>query len=212
MTSKPPRKARPSVLQEVQEYKRSRIIEEALRLFYERGYDGTSVDALASEIGVTKPFIYSYFTNKRAILETVHEQSARRVHGYIAEAASGTAPPPARLAKFVRDFTIENIKHQIASGVYLQEEKNLSEDAQARIREIERSFNDLLAGLIQQGCDEGYFRVSHPKLAALSIAGMVRWVHRWYSPEGSMQPEALADAIAALSLNLVGYRETQQGE
>lgn len=41
--------------EEMQEFKRRRIIEEALRLFYERGYDGTSVDALAATIGVTKP-------------------------------------------------------------------------------------------------------------------------------------------------------------
>lgn len=197
--------ARVSLRDEMQEYKRSRIIEEALRLFYERGYDGTSVDALAAEIGVTKPFIYSYFENKRAILETVHEQSAKRVHGYIAEAVASELPTHEKLVTFIRAFTIENIKHQIASGVYLQEEKNLSDDFVSRIRETERSFNELLTGLIESGCKEGIFHVNHPKLAALSIAGMVRWVHRWYSSSGKMAPEALADEIAEQGLNLVGY-------
>lgn len=195
--------------EEMQEFKRRRIIEEALRLFYERGYDGTSVDALAATIGVTKPFIYSYFENKRAILEAVHEQSARRVHGYIASAVNGEGPPAQKLQRFLRDFTIENIKHQIASGVYLQEEKNLSDDCVMRIRDIERSFNDLLTGLIKQGCDEGVFRVEEPKLAALSIAGMVRWVHRWYSPTGRFTPEQLADEISKLGLNLVGFDPTR---
>src|SRR5690625_2732704 len=175
-------------LKEIQEYKKERIVEEAIRLFYERGYDGTSVEALASEIGVTKPFIYSYFSNKLAILEAVYEQSAKRVHQYVEQAAKGEGTPPERLEKFIYDFTIENIKHQIASSVYLQEEKKLSPEAKNRIIATERSFNNLLAQLIDKGCKQGYFKVEHPKLAALSIAGVVRWVHRWYSPKGKMKP------------------------
>lgn len=191
---------------ELHALKRARIVDAAVRLFYERGYDGTTVDALAADIGVAKPFIYSHFSSKQAILETVYEQSATRLHANIEAVVASDQPVPDKLAGFLREFTLENIDRQVTSGVYLQEEKNLSEAFLTRIRAVERSFNDLLAGLVAQGCEEGHFHVTQPKLAALSIAGMVRWVHRWYSPDGPLSPEELAEEIAQLGLNLVGYR------
>ncbi|MGX0905100.1 AcrR family transcriptional regulator [Roseovarius sp. MBR-79] len=195
---------------EAQEFKRKRIIEVALKLFYRHGYEGTSVEAIAAEIGVTKPFIYSYFKNKQEILQILYQQSAERVHDYVAAAAAGDGPVEQRMEIFLRDFTLENIDHQIASGVYLQEEKHLSTEGRARIRTIERSFNRLLAGMITEGCKAGVFYVEDPKLAALSIAGVVRWVHRWYSAEGRMSPEDLADRIARLGLAMVGYNNKNQ--
>lgn len=203
--SRSPHSPKSDIKAEAQEFKRKRIIEVALKLFYERGYDSTSVEAIAAEIGVTKPFIYSYFKNKQEILQILYEQSAERVHDYVAAAAKGDGPVEARMERFLRDFTLENIDHQIASGVYLQEEKNLSEEGKSCIQKIERSFNQLLAGLITEGCQAGVFRVDDAKLAALSIAGVVRWVHRWYSAEGRMTPEDLADHIARLGLAMVGY-------
>lgn len=205
MSAAEPTKA--DIKAEAQEFKRKRILEVALRLFYERGYEGTSVEAIASEIGVTKPFIYSYFKNKQEILQRLYLQSAERVHDYVREAVDSEGPIEARFEHFLRAFTVENIDHQIASGVYLQEEKNLSNEGRVQIRDLERSFNAHLAQLITEGCAAGVFHVSDPKLAALSIAGVVRWVHRWYAPEGRLSPEDLAGEIAALGLSMVGYRK-----
>lgn len=196
-----------SMQKEIKEYKRSRIIQEASKLFYERGFEATSVDMLANELGVTKPFIYSYFTNKRAILEAVHEQSATRLLGYIKKAVEANGSPEDRLRDFVQVFVDENIKHQIASGIYLQEEKNLSPIILERVRDTERAFNRLLAQLIQEGIDTQAFHITDAKLASLCISGMIRWVHRWYSPEGRLTAHEIIEEIAELGMNLVGYHE-----
>src|SRR5260370_9123900 len=103
--------------EEIKEYKRSRIIEEASRLFYEQGFEATSVEMLASELGVTKPFIYSYFPNKRSILEAVYEQSASRLVGHIQQALKSDGSPEERLSPFIPVFVNETIKHQIAVGI-----------------------------------------------------------------------------------------------
>lgn len=46
---------------------RSVMIEAAAKLFAERGFDATSMDALAAAAGVTKPTLYRYFDNKEAL-------------------------------------------------------------------------------------------------------------------------------------------------
>lgn len=196
---------------ELREYKRSRIVEEASTLFYERGYEATSVDLIAEGLGVTKPFVYSYFRNKAAILQAIYERQAARLLDAIQEAAKTSGPPEDRLRAFVKLFVKDNITQQVSSGVFLQEEKHLSEDALARIRKIQREFDSRLAELIQEGIDAGVFRVADAKIASLCISGMVRWVHRWYREDGRLTADEVCDRIAEAALNLVCYRGDSAG-
>jgi TetR/AcrR family transcriptional regulator, mexJK operon transcriptional repressor len=52
--------------------KRASILEAAKRLFPEHGFEGTSMDAVATEAGVSKLTVYSHFGSKEALfVETV---------------------------------------------------------------------------------------------------------------------------------------------
>ena len=59
---------------------RAQILEVAVRLFAARGFDGTSLQMIADELGVTKAAVYYHFRAKvdilRALLEPIHEQLA----------------------------------------------------------------------------------------------------------------------------------------
>lgn len=52
---------------------RERIMECALNLFYQRGYDAVGIQEICNEAGVTKPTLYHYFGSKYGLLETVLE-------------------------------------------------------------------------------------------------------------------------------------------
>jgi len=55
--------------------KRALILERALALFADRGYNGVGVEELATAAGVTKPTLYHYFGSKQGVLEALlHEQ------------------------------------------------------------------------------------------------------------------------------------------
>ena len=54
--------------EEILAYKRERILEEAVKLFYARGFNATTLDDIAAELGVTKPFIYTHFRSKVDLL------------------------------------------------------------------------------------------------------------------------------------------------
>jgi TetR/AcrR family transcriptional repressor of mexJK operon len=52
--------------------KRAAILEAAKRLFPEHGFEGTSMDAIATEAGVSKLTVYSHFGGKEALfIETI---------------------------------------------------------------------------------------------------------------------------------------------
>ena len=50
---------------------KERLLEAALTLFSEKGYDGTSVDEIAESIGIKGPIIYKYFKGKEALLAEI---------------------------------------------------------------------------------------------------------------------------------------------
>ncbi len=60
------------------EARRRRLLEEAIRQFGKQGYQATSLDSVASAIGVRKQTLLYYFSTKDALLEAcVMETSAR---------------------------------------------------------------------------------------------------------------------------------------
>jgi AcrR family transcriptional regulator len=194
------------VRDEVRTFKRSRIVAEASRLFFERGYELTNVDDIATGLSVSKPFIYSLFPHKLAILQAVYAESAERLLGKVKLELERQGSPASRLESLVKTFVGENIEHQVASGIFLQEEKHLPPDQLAHVREVQAAFDHLLADLVRAGIAAGEFAKIDAHLASLSISGMVRWVHRWYRPDGRLSRVEIESEMARLVLNLVGYR------
>lgn len=189
--------------EEIKEYKRERILEAAVALFHERGFAGTTVEAVADRLGVTKPFIYTYYDNKHALLVAIYEQATNRLLALVAKALADDAPPDQQLARLVHAFARENMDTRLISRVFLQEEKHLDEKFMKRIREAQKKFDAQLTALITRGVAGGLFDVEDPGVAALAITGMIRWIQRWYRPEGRRDAEDLARLMADLALNLV---------
>jgi AcrR family transcriptional regulator len=80
---------------------RARIVEHALRLFAQNGYDRTSVAMIARSAGVAQGLLYNYFESKDALLRAIFEQSVADVQESFAEAeALGT--PRERIERLVR--------------------------------------------------------------------------------------------------------------
>lgn len=52
---------------------RTRILEEATRLFATRGYDGTAIQAIAEAVGITRPTLVYHFGSKEQLRDEVLE-------------------------------------------------------------------------------------------------------------------------------------------
>ncbi|GAB3223745.1 TetR family transcriptional regulator [Glycomyces halotolerans] len=67
---------------------RRRIIDVALEMFAERGYDGTTMRAIAAEAGVSVGNAYYYFKSKEHLIQGFYEQATMR-HAELAPKALG---------------------------------------------------------------------------------------------------------------------------
>jgi AcrR family transcriptional regulator len=173
---------------EVQEFKRRRILEEARELFFEQGYEATTLDAIAESLNVTKPFLYSYFRNKSEILNAICEIGITESIAAQEEVLAMPLTPSEKLRMIVERVTSIVIRDQKYVVVYNREEKNLEPAEQKALIDLRKSFDQKLARLIEEGNAAGEFQAEQPRMLAVSISGMLTWVATWFRVRTAYTP------------------------
>jgi hypothetical protein len=189
---------------EITAFKRERILEEAVRLFYERGFSGTTLDDIAAALGVTKPFIYTHFRSKVELLEAACRPTIEMSLDAIARAAEQPGRPGQRLYDGIVHFTKVVLQRQANIAVYFREEKNLSETGLEEINALRKRFDHTLSALLEEGVASGDFHIADVRVAALAIGGMVSWAYTWYQPGGRLTFDDIAVRLADFGLHMVG--------
>ena len=94
---------------------KEKILEEALKLFAQSGYMGTSMNDIASKLGVTKAALYKHYKSKQEILDSIiekmNELDIARVKQY--------EMPESDLEKVTAEYeetAFDKIKQYLASG------------------------------------------------------------------------------------------------
>jgi TetR/AcrR family transcriptional regulator, cholesterol catabolism regulator len=191
---------------EILAYKRERILEEAVKLFYERGFTGTTLDDIAAELGVTKPFIYTHFRGKVELLAALCKPTIELALAAVVNASARPGTPSERLRIAITDFTKVVLQRQPNIAIYFREEKNLSPEALAEINVLRREFDHLLSDLLIEGTASGEFEIQDHSLAALALGGMISWAYTWYRPGGRLTLDETAARMADLALRMAGVR------
>jgi AcrR family transcriptional regulator len=193
---------------EILAYKRERILQEAVKLFYERGFTGTTLDDIAAALGVTKPFIYTHFKSKVELLAALCLPTIEMSMDAAAEAAASPGTPTERLRRLVGDFTRVILQRQANIAVFFREEKHLTEEARAEIATKQKGFDRILSKLLRDGVAAGEFHIPDPSLAALAIGGMISWAYTWHRPNGRLGLEEMCTRMADLATQMAGASQT----
>ncbi len=193
------------IREEVVALKRERTIAVAAELFYERGYENTSLDAIAERMNVTKPFIYAHFTSKAELLAEICSRGIASALAALDGVLTTMAGSPAeRLTEVGLRFVTAVLKSQRHIAIFSREEKNLAPEDFQRISAMRRDFDRKLVELLDEGVAAGEFHMPDTRMAALAIGGMVSWAYVWYRPDGRLTLEQTSHELTSLILGMVG--------
>ena len=169
---------------EISDFKRRRIREEACHLFYQHGYESTTLDAIAAALHVTKPFIYGYYKNKSELLLDICSTGISLSLAALEEPDLEKHSHADKLRRVVERITKLTLRYQEYIVVYVREEKNLAPDQARLIRKQRNAFDHRLAELLMNGKRSGEFTVDDPLMTANTIGGMLTWLSLWFVPGG----------------------------
>jgi AcrR family transcriptional regulator len=189
---------------EVTALKRERTIGAAVDLFYQHGYENTTLDAVAEQLGVTKPFIYANFGAKGELLAEICSRGIAASLEAIDSVLRMQASPTKSLTELSRRFVTAVLESQKHIAIYTREEKNLAAEDAHRIGEMRREFDAKLTKLLDRGIASGEFDIEDARMTALSIGGMVSWAYVWYRPKGRLKLPEIAERMTTLILAMAG--------
>jgi AcrR family transcriptional regulator len=113
---------------------RQQILETAQRLFAEIGYDATSLQMIADEMGLTKAAVYYYFPAKSDILHETLKPGIERLKTLLDEAAlmRGRRARTKHLVNGFVDFLVRNRHYTVMASTEPAAKRDRSDDATAR--------------------------------------------------------------------------------
>ena len=148
----------------------------AIDCFARYGYQGTSIDRIASAAGVTKGALYYHFRDKEELLFEAVQDRIAEFEQRVVGAVNPATDPAGALAEIARVCvhiaTKNNLRRFILTLMVeaLDTNPRLSE----AFRGILRRFRSYLASIVRVGQEQGVFRHDvDPSLAAQLFAGGV---------------------------------------
>jgi AcrR family transcriptional regulator len=111
-TSKAPARA-PRGERRSAEERREQVLDAAVAEFGERGYHAASTASIAKRAGISQPYIYALFADKKELFLAVHERVTGRIRSAFLEAARGASNPEEALEAMGHAYRplIEDRKH-----------------------------------------------------------------------------------------------------
>jgi AcrR family transcriptional regulator len=161
------------------EERRQEILDSALRLFREHGFDEVTVQDVADEAGVATGTVYLYFPSKERLLHAIHVRFDQGLEARFAEEAVRLGE---RLQageeldhRSVIDATFDalmayNVEHRAALEVMCRYFPRLGSFDEAK--DFERSHARFLADAFRRGVEAGFIHSDDPDLTAYLLGAI----------------------------------------
>jgi AcrR family transcriptional regulator len=86
------------------EERREQVLEAATHEFAQRGYHAASTAAIAERAGISQPYIYALFPNKKELFRAAHARMITRLRSAFVNAAMGLDTPEDRLTAMALSY------------------------------------------------------------------------------------------------------------
>jgi AcrR family transcriptional regulator len=151
---------------------RDRILAEAVVLFGGRGFEATSLDQVAVELGVRKQTILYYFPSKAELLDAVIDRSAGELVAALEQAVARADGGFARVEAIVRSVFRLALRRPELLGL-VREVARLGAPAAPRLVENMEPLVERASAFLEQEMAAGRFRQCDARLLLLSVYSTV---------------------------------------
>lgn len=152
--------------------RRDEILEQATRLFAERGYEGTSMADLAERVGMRKASLFYHFASKDILYASVLDRLIVAVGGVIATAATTEGSFPERLDNLSDALTTVLGEQPYAARLIIREAMDWGPVIRETLIDNLLAVLDAAEAFVRAGQKDGVFVELDPKHVLVSLIGL----------------------------------------
>ena len=161
---------------------KDRILDEALTLFAENGYDGTGVEQIAEKVGIKAPSLYKHYKGKEDILNALIDNAeARYEESFGSEQHIGEIPESredfvratmGRIAFTMRDPMIRKIRKFLVQEQF-RSDRLAAITTRHQLEGVQKMYTRIIEGMMEKGL----FVKDDPALLATELVSpVVLWI------------------------------------
>jgi len=182
----------------VAQHKRREICRIAARVFYEKSYEGASMQDIAEAVGLTKAGLYHHIGSKDQLLFEIMNYGMDILQETVVDRVKNITDPREKLRQTIIghiDLIVRARDQEIT--VILHENRSLRGVLRKKINARKKQYIHFLEDMISRVQEQaGGKQQLPPRLAAFALLGMVNWLYQWYRAEGSIKQNELAQVYA----------------
>jgi AcrR family transcriptional regulator len=183
------------------EAKLQHILRTASQVFAQHGFEGASMRDISRATGVSLAGLYYYFEGKQHLLYLIQSTTFTFVLESLRSRLRGVHEPAERLRLLVLNHIEYFLSHPNEMKVLSHEEDALGDPYRDKIQAIKRRYYALAREIFDSIAAEGLAPGIHPRVAVLSLFGMMNWTYKWHKPGVDPDAAELTAAIVGLFLH-----------
>jgi AcrR family transcriptional regulator len=178
-------------------YRLDEIVDIAVKVFLERGYDATSMTDLAVAARITKSSFYHHVSSKEELFDLGTGRALDALFGVLKEPSALTGPATDRLRHILRRMVLIITERLPEVALLVRTHGNTPAEQKAMYRR--RQFDQAMTRIVQEGVANGELDLAmDPALFSRLALGAAVSVVEWYRPAGKVKPAQLMDAVERL--------------
>src|SRR5882757_4584208 len=178
------------------------ILQNAARIFAEKGYHSTSMRDISRETKVSLAGLYHYCRSKDELLFLIQDNCFRRVLENAKRRLVPTLNPIDALRVFIENHLAFFAANMAEMKVLSHESESLGGEMGKQVSSTKRQYTKLAQELLAniQSSNNGAKKSVDLTVATYALFGMMNWIYNWYDPGGKLKVADLAHNITNLFL------------
>jgi AcrR family transcriptional regulator len=162
--------------------------------------------------GLSLSGLYYYFKSKQYLLYLIQNNSFSSILEEFQSRLQGSQDPSQRLQLLVHNHVEYFLSHPNEMKVLSHEEDALEEPLREEVGSIKRRYYALARQIFDEVVADDLAPGLNPRVAVLSLFGMMNWVYKWHKPGVDPGVEELTAAIVGIFLHGVIPGAAKSGE
>ena len=177
------------------------ILRVSARIFAQHGFEATSIRDISRATEVSLSGLYYYFESKQHLLYLIQSSTFTVVLDNLRSQLQGVCEPVECLRLLVFNHMEYFLSHPNEMKVLSHEEEALGAPYREKVDAIKRRYYALAREIFDAIAAEGLSPVINPRVAVLSLFGMMNWTYKWHKPGVDPDAQELTAAIVGIFLH-----------